>query len=121
MRHLDYKTLCLSLLISYGCVWWVLSFLIRSMTGAPAPAGETQYSTALWVLIPVYLAVPPLLAGFMMARSARNRPMLHVLIAALAGAALYALQGNSAWLALVPLTLTGISAGVYLRIASRRA
>ena len=120
MRHLDYKTLILSLLISYGCVWWLLSFLVRSVAGTPEP-GAVYYSNALWVLIPACLAVPPLLAGGMVARAASNRPMLHALIAAIAGAVLYAVLGKPGWLALIPLTLTAVGAGLYLRIASRQA
>ncbi|QPR34013.1 hypothetical protein I6G96_24235 [Delftia acidovorans] len=118
MRHLDYKTLCLSLLISYGCVWWLLSFLMQFVVGSPAP-GTVKYSNALWVLIPAYLAVPPLIAGCMVARTATNRPMLHALIAAVVGAAVYAI--DFVLLTPIPLVLTAVGAGLYLRTVSRRA
>lgn len=118
MRHLDFKTLCLSLLISYGCVWWLLSSLMQSVVGSPEP-GTVKYSSALWVLIPAYLAVPPLLAGAMVARAASNRPMMHALIAAVVGAAVYAI--DFVGLAPIPLVLTAVGAGLYLRTVSRRA
>ncbi|WP_212645486.1 hypothetical protein [Delftia sp. PE138] len=118
MRRLDCKKLVLSLLISYGCVWWLLSFLMQSVVGSPEP-GTVKYSSALWVLIPAYLAVPPLLAGCMVARAATNRPMLNALLAAVVGAAVYAI--DFVWLAPVPLVLTAVGAGLYLRTASQRA
>ncbi len=118
MRHLDFKTLCLSMLISYGCVWWLLSFLMQSVVGNPEP-GTVKYSSALWVLIPAYLAVPPLLAGAMVARAASNRPMLHALIAAVVGAAIYAI--DFVWLTPIPLVLTAVGAGLYRRTISQRA
>lgn len=116
-RHLDYKTLLLSLLISYGCVWWLLSFLMQSVMGNPEP-GVVRYSNALWVLIPAYLVVPPLLAGCIVARAASNRPMLHALIAAVVGAAVYAT--SFVLLAPIPLVLTAVGAGLYLRTTARR-
>ncbi|MFG0641401.1 hypothetical protein [Delftia sp. WSY_22] len=118
MRHLDFKTLCLSLLISCGCVWWLLSFLMQSVVGSPEP-GTAKYSSALWVLIPAYWAVPPLLAGGMVARAASNRPMRHALIAAVVGSAVYAIDFVS--LAPIPLVLTAVGGGLYLRAVSRRA
>jgi hypothetical protein len=117
LGRLDYKTLFLSLLISYGCVWWLLSFLMQSVMGNPEP-GVVQYSNALWVLMPAYLAVPPLLAGCMVARAASNRPMLHALIAAVVGAAVYAT--SFVLLAPIPLVLTAVGAGLYLRTTSKR-
>lgn len=117
MRHLDYKTLVLSLLIGYGCVWWLLSFLTHSVVGSPEP-GTVKYSNALWVLIPAYLVMPPLLTGGMVARAASNRPMLHALIAAVVGAAFYAT--DFVLLTPIPLILTAVGAGLYLRTTARR-
>ncbi|MGE8492629.1 MULTISPECIES: hypothetical protein [Comamonas] len=105
--NIDLKAILIAFAVSYGAVTLLLQNITFALLAALLP-DTALYGFAPLFLLALFLLFTPVLSGYVVAKLARNRPQLHVLLSALLGAALYAIFSKShplVW-ASIPLVLT---------------
>lgn len=92
--NIDLKAILIACALSYGAIALVLQKITFALLATLLP-DTPFYGFAPVFLVVLFLLFPPVLAGYVVAKMARNRPQLHVLLGALMGAALYAIFSKS--------------------------
>ncbi|ULR91198.1 hypothetical protein [Comamonas sp. B21-038] len=119
--NIDLKAILVAFAVSYGAIALVLQKITFALLTALLP-DTPFYGFAPAFLILLFLLFPPGLSGYVVAKMARNRPQLHVLLSALLGAALYAIvsKSNALIWSLIPLVLTWLGFAVLVWQNKRR-
>ena len=112
--NIDLKAILIACALSYGAITLVLQKITFALLATLLP-DTPFYGFAPVFLVVLFLLFPPVLAGYVVAKMARNRPQLHVLLSALMGAALYAIfsKSNALIWSLIPLVLTWLGFAVF--------
>lgn len=119
--NIDLKAILIACALSYGAIALVLQKITFALLATLLP-DTPFYGFAPVFLVVLFLLFPPVLAGYVVAKMARNRPQLHVLLGALMGAALYAIfsKSNALISSLIPLVLTWLGFAVFEWLNKRR-
>jgi hypothetical protein len=121
-RTVDGKLLCLGILGCFILPWLVVGTAFGAIQGLP---NEIRTWASPFAML-FDLAGPPLFAGYIAARFARNRPQLHALLLTMLGITAYFLFGSGttlegvATIGVVYLACAALGTIVALRRARRR-
>ena len=114
MRQLDLKVLFITALGCYGLLSLLLGTLVVTTTPSQSNTQPIMFTVAGF-LIPLSIVGPPLLAGYVSARFASNRPLLHAFLMGITGSTLALLLNASLGVAAMAVPISMLGAYFLLR------